>query len=214
MRVLITGSSHGIGKATAIKFIEEGHDVIGIDIDVCRIFHPNYTHYQCSITDKRLPDLEPIDILINNAGVQNSKDDIGINLKGTINITEKYAHADMKSILFQASVSAHNGAEFPEYVASKGGVLAYMKYVAQTLSPHGVTVNSISAGGVLTPLNSHILTDDVLYDQVLDETLMHKWASAEEIAEWTYFITVVNDSMTGQDIIIDNGEMLKANFIW
>ena len=46
------------------------------------------------------------------------------------------------------------------------------------------------------------------------ETLLKRWASAEEIAEWAYFVSVVNKSMTGQDIIIDNGELTKFNFIW
>ena len=34
------------------------------------------------------------------------------------------------------------------------------------------------------------------YKQVLDETMLNKWASAEEIAEWTYFVAVMNKSMT------------------
>ena len=48
-------------------------------------------------------------------------------------------------------------------------------------------------------------------------TPMKKWATAEEIAEWVYFRTVVNKSATGVDIIIDNGEMTLAstlNFVW
>ena len=49
---------------------------------------------------------------------------------------------------------------------------------------------------------------------MLDETLLGKWCEAEEIAELAYFLTVVNRSMTGEDLLIDNGEMLKSNFIW
>ena len=48
-------------------------------------------------------------------------------------------------------------------------------------------------------------------------TPMKKWATAEEIAEWVYFMTVVNKSATGVDIVIDNGEMTLAstlNFVW
>lgn len=45
-------------------------------------------------------------------------------------------------------------------------------------------------------------------------TLILKWANAEEIAEWAYFVTVVNKSMTAQDILIDNGEAAKAEFVW
>ena len=50
--------------------------------------------------------------------------------------------------------------------------------------------------------------------QVLDETLLKRWAEPEEIAEFCYFMTNVNRSMTGQDILVDNGEQLKSNFIW
>ena len=53
-----------------------------------------------------------------------------------------------------------------------------------------------------------------LYKQVLDETLLNKWSTPEEIAEFTYFIAVINKSMTGEDLFIDNGEKLKSNFIW
>ena len=77
-----------------------------------------------------------------------------------------------------------------------------------------MTCNSISPGGVITPANRHILEDEKLYRAVLDETLLGKWAEAEEIAELAYFLTAVNRSMTGEDLLIDNGEMLKSNFIW
>ena len=39
-------------------------------------------------------------------------------------------------------------------------------------------------------------------------------STVEEMAEWTYFLAVVNQSMTAQDILIDNGEIAKANFVW
>ena len=45
-------------------------------------------------------------------------------------------------------------------------------------------------------------------------TPLRKWASAEEIAEWAYFLTVINKSMTAQDLLIDNGEAARAEFIW
>ena len=113
-----------------------------------------------------------------------------------------------------ASSSASNGAEFPLYAASKGGVVAYMKNAALRVAQYGATCNSISAGGVLTELNQHIIDNPDLMEQCLDETLLHKWAEAEEIAKFCYFITNVNSSMTGQDLLIDNGEQLKSNFIW
>lgn len=204
-----------MGEAIANKFLDEGHQVIGMDVKNASIKRLNYTHIQKDITSKDLPDIEGIEILVNDAGVQNSGREIDVNLKGTINITEKYGiQKDIKSVVFIASASARTGAEFPEYVASKGGVVSYMKNVATRVAKYGATSNSISAGGVITPLNSHILKDPKLYKAVLDETMLGKWAEPEEIAEFVYFLSVINKSMTGEDIFVDNGEALKSNFIW
>lgn len=212
MKVLVTGTSKGIGKSIATKFLNEGHDVIGFDILESTIKHDNYTHYIQDICNE-LPNIENIDILVNNAGIQEGEV-IKVNLEGTINVTEKYINPNIKSIVFITSTSATTGAEFPRYAASKGGVLAYMKNVALRISEYKATANSISPGGVITELNNHILNDEILYRAVLDETLLDKWAEPEEIADFVYFVSVINKSMTGEDIIIDNGEKLKSNFIW
>ena len=67
---------------------------------------------------------------------------------------------------------------------------------------------------VTTPLNDRVMRDKTLWDRIMAQTLLPKWASAEEIAEWAYFLTAVNRSMTAQDLLIDNGEQAKAEFIW
>lgn len=222
IKVVITGSSKGIGLATAIKFLHDYtrlFDVYGIDIGDCpeelseNLF---YHHYKADVRDKdNLPDISGVNILINNAGVQNSGHDIETNLLGTINCTEKYGIQDnIGSILNVASVSAHNGAEFPEYCASKGGMLAYTVNTAKRIAQFGATCNSISPGGVTTELNAPVMNDKELWESIMDETPLKRWATASEIADWIFFITVVNSSMTAQDIIIDNGETMNHKFIW
>lgn len=214
MRILITGTSQGIGLACARKYVSMGHEVIGFDIQDTDFKDSSYTHMIVDITSK-LPDIDNVEVLINNAGIQDGPSVIDTNLKATIAVTEKYAFtSSIHSVLFMASSSASNGAEFPEYAASKGGVVTYMKNTALRLAKYGATSNSISAGGVYTPLNSHIMDDPDLMEQCLNETLLHRWASADEIAELAYYLTNVNKSMTGQDLLIDNGEQLKSNFIW
>ena len=215
MKIVVTGSSNGIGKAIAQKFLDCGHTVIGIDKIQSTLSHAMYTHIIADVFSSELPKVDGVDVLINNAGVQNSGADIDVNLKGTIRVTEKYGvQPNVKSIVFIASASATTGSEFPEYVASKGGMVSYMKNVALRIAQYGATSNSLSPGGVLTPLNQHVIDSPKLWKQVMDETPLKKWATAEEIAEWTYFVAVVNKSMTAQDIVIDNGECARANFIW
>lgn len=215
MKVLITGTCKGIGRAIAEKFLSCGHEVFGIDILPSAIGNKRYTHFVTDIFSGELPKIEGTEILINNAGVQDSGRDIDVNLKGSIRVTEQYAfQKEIKSVLFIASASARNGAEFPEYAASKGGLVAYMKNVALRVAKYGATANSLSPGGVRTELNARVMNDPELWQKIMNETLLPKWAEAEEIAEWAYFVTVVNQSMTAQDILIDNGEQAKANFIW
>ncbi len=216
MKVLITGSSKGIGLAAANRFLKLGHEVIGIDLLPSNIDHPNYHHYIADVSKKKqLPDIKDINIIFNNAGKQNDHD-IDNNLVGTINVTEKYAFQDqIKSVLFNASASARSGFEFPEYVASKAGVVGYMKNVATRLATYGATANSISLGGVLTDSNAPVLEDEDSWNQIMEATPLKKWATLEEVCDWVYFLTVTNKSASGQDILIDNGEFnLNSTFVW
>ena len=64
MRVLITGTSSGIGKAIAEKFLKEGFDVTGFDRKAASIVQEHYTHFCLDIRDKKqYPSLAPFDIV-------------------------------------------------------------------------------------------------------------------------------------------------------
>ena len=217
MNVVITGASAGIGLALCERFLkDERLTIVGIDVSPTELSHTRYSHVPADVADpETLPALSHVAYLINNAGVQNSTQDIAINLGGVINCTKLYGlQPQIKSIVNVASASAHSGAEFPEYVASKGGVVAYTKWTALQVAQYGATCNSISPGGVITELNKPVMDDPEKWQAIMDETLLPKWASSEEVAEWVYFMAVVNRSMTAQDILVDNGEMAKSNFVW
>jgi len=216
VKVLITGSSKGIGKAVAERFLSMGHEVIGLDLLESTISHKNYTHYVRDVSKKKLlPDIKDIEIIFSNAGKQNDHD-IENNLVGTINVIEKYAFQDkIKSVLFNASASASSGFEFPEYVASKAGVLGYMKNVAARLAEYGATANSISLGGVLTDSNAPVMEDEDSWNSIMDATPLKKWMTLDEVCDWVIFLTTVNKSASGRDFLIDNGEYnLNSTFVW
>ncbi|MBR3360025.1 MAG: SDR family oxidoreductase [Lachnospiraceae bacterium] len=216
MKILVTGASGGIGRAICKKFLANGHEVIGMDLAPAAISQESYTHIIHDIRQEPYPKIEDVQVLINCAGIQSqSAEDIAVNLTAVIGVTEHYAFQEkIHAVVHIASASGLTGSEFPHYAASKGGLTAYTKNIAIRLAKYGATANSLCPGGVITDMNRHILDDEKLYQAVLDETLLHRWADTEEIADWVYFLACVNRSMTGENLLIDNGEAVKANFIW
>ena len=148
-------------KGVAKYFLKTDIKVYGFDRKESTIEHPDYKHYCLDIRDKEMyPELPPMQIVINNAGVQN-EDDIDINPKGTIAVTEHYAvQPEIRSVIMIGSASGHTGSEFPEYAASKGGVLSYTKNVAMRIAPYQATCNSLDFGGVMTELNKPVMEDE------------------------------------------------------
>lgn len=214
---MITGSSRGMGREAAIKFLSEGHKVWGIDIAESSIDDPKYYHYVCDVSKDKLPDqVDDIHVLINNAGVQGTENDMEVNLRGLIRCTEKYAlkNSAIRAVINQAAASGTTGADFGEYVASKGGVIAYTRYTAKEIAKYGATCNSISFGGVISPVNWNVMNDMKKWNKIMSMTPLQKWATSTEAADWIYFLATVNKSCTAQDIVIDNGEMFNHKFIW
>lgn len=224
--VLVTGTSQGIGLAIAKKFIEEGYIVYGFDKQPCpkelseeeRVRGGRYFHFDISVTDPEdFVILDPMDYVICNAGIQTAPEvgDVMLtNFWGVDNIIKTYALQNFcKGIVIVGSVSGITGAEFDEYVASKGALVPYTKYMANYVSKWGGVCNCIAPGGVLTELNKPVMDDPELWQKIMDLTPLKRWAEPEEIADWTYFLATQR-FCTGQTIVVDGGESIKTNFIW
>lgn len=216
IKVLITGTSSGIGKSTARLFLDKGFFVVGLDILPAKITHDNYLHYQCDVSNAdELPEVDDLRYVINNAGTIKEKDAIQTNLIGYINVGEKYGfQKSVRSVVNVGSIAARVGLDHPHYSASQGGRVSYTKNLAVRLGRHNkATVNSVSFGAVLTGLEPSLYRNMAFRKAIADESILKKWVYPHEAAEWIYFVAVENRSMTGQDILIDNGEEANCNFI-
>jgi len=119
--VLITGTSEGIGRETAIKFLEEGFCVYGLDIKDSTITHYNYYHFNADVRYKdKLPELNGISYLINNAGIITPQADaIEVNLIGYVNVIERYGNdKKLKAILNVGSTASIKGYDNIRYCVS------------------------------------------------------------------------------------------------
>jgi len=217
MNVLITGASGGIGGAAVRRFLDLGHAVFGLDRQPAGIEHPRYRHFQVDLRQAAaLPDLPDTEVILHCAGTQQSEDDLGNNLLSAMHVTEKYACSPaLQAVVFVASASAVTGQEFAAYVAAKAGLVGYMRHLAIKLAPRGAVCNALSFGGVYTPLNDPVVEDPALFARIMAVTPLKKWMTPEECADWIEFMALKNRSMSGQNLLIDNGERdLNPTFVW
>lgn len=220
MKILITGTSCGIGKATAELFLAKGHLVYGIDVKPSTINHSDYTHWvgdvsiPCSLPNYGQFGFKDFDIVINNAATGNESLAIKVNLEGYIIIAEKFAnHPGIKCVINVGSISGRSGLDGARYAASQGGRISYTKNLAIQLgNDYKARVNCISFGAVMTEFEPELYKNPVLVKAVEDENLLKKWIQPEEAAKWIYFVAVEDNCCTGQDILIDCGE--EANYNW
>lgn len=223
-KVLITGTSCGVGRAAAIKFLDEGYTVYGLDWKESTIVHTNYKHYQCDVGNaEELPAIRGISYLVNNAGIVTPKADaIRVNQQGYINVIKNYGYdASLKSIVNVGSTASIKGYDNLEYCSSQGARDAITKWAANNFGKDDrhVIVNGLNLDGIVaadpekgiqgTSLEPELYAHPELMEEIANLSILKKLATVEEIAEWIYFLLVKNTVMTGQIINID-GELMGA----
>lgn len=236
MRVLVTGSTQGIGKALATAFVKNGDEVIvhcSKDLQkaerirteigaksavVCNLSNMDEVNALYEKTGA-------VDCLILNASVQYKElwQDItdetfdkqfDINVKSTLKLMQAYYPAMQEKgfgrIVTIGSVNQYRQhSELSVYSATKCAVMKLVEIIAKQVAPFGVTVNNVSPGAIATPRNESVYNDAEKRKAVESVIPMGRFGKPEEIVGAVLMLCSEQGAyITGTDIVIDGGMRL------
>jgi NAD(P)-dependent dehydrogenase (short-subunit alcohol dehydrogenase family) len=237
---LITGGSKGLGKAMALALAEAGARLVLVSRDLeklnataeeIRALGTQADVFQADITDATAIEqlagavkdrFGKIQILINNAGINNRKPVTDFTLAEwrqvlDTNLTSAFLMCrsfvpHMKGqgygrIINMTSIMSH--VALPgrtAYASSKTGLLGFTRALALELAPDQITVNGISPGPIATEMNLPILQNPDLNQQFISKLPIGRWGNVEEIGKLAVYLCSPDAGfITGTDILIDGG---------
>lgn len=228
-RILITGSSRGIGASIAKLAQGYGAEVIlhgrtetaellqlQDRLGVCSVTFDVTDHHAVQVAVSRLG---RIDVLINNAGVNPSRtfaelsledwhEVFSVNFFGALHVSKavlKSFGSGGGKIINVASVKGLNSVSGkPAYAASKAALIRLTSSMAEEMAAHGVLVNAVAPGFVDTEMTSRTLSPQLL--KQIERVPLGRTARPEEIAEVVLFLASARANyITGQCIVVDGG---------
>ena len=234
--IIITGGTRGIGAAMVQNFCCAAAKVVLTGTkqtdDVNLDFFKNNNSFQYRQLDYSsdesveqflnvVNELDRVDVLINNAGVNKiesiSKISIvnwdlinAVNLRGpfllTQAVSEKMKGQNSGKIINIASIFGVVSKEKrAAYSSTKWGLIGFTKAVALDLAPFNVQVNAVSPGFVNTDLTRQILGPEKM-EQLVESIPQGRLAQPDEIAKVVLFLcSDQNTYITGQNIVVDGG---------
>ena len=205
--------------AAGLEATRKEIEAVGV---TCRAYAGNAADFeQTEQTVKQVKeDFGSIDILVNNAGI--TKDGlmlrmseaqwdavINVNLKSAFNFIHACTPIMMRqkggSIINMASVvGVHGNAGQCNYAASKAGLIALAKSIAQEMGPKGIRANAIAPGFIETAMTA-ALSEDVRKEWA-KKIPLRRAGQVDDIASTAvYLASDLSSYVSGQVIQVDGG---------
>lgn len=229
---IVTGAGSGIGRATAALFAAEGATVVAADIDSSR---EGVTHV-ADVSDMEqtealaaavIAEHGRIDVLFNNAGIGGVGDleettleqwehvmrvnATGVFLMSRAVVPAMIAHRSGAIVNMASAIVATGLARRVSYAASKGAVLALTKSMQVDLAPHGVRVNALLPGTIMTPFVDRYLAEsyadrDAAVNSIRGRQLTGELGTANDVAAAAlYLASDESRFVLGAALTVDGG---------
>ena len=224
-RVLVTGTSSGIGYAVAQYLLAQGYEVRGLDVSNTAITHPRFIHTEVDLTDGRAIDQFLVhsgtfDAFVHCAGVLRVSpvgrlcaDDMELMWRIHVAALSRLANVVIPRMVAQqygrvvllGSRVAQGLAGRSQYAATKAATIALAKSWAAETVANGVTVNVVSPAATQTAM----LEDPSRQSAAPKVPPIGRLIQPEEIASFVvYLLSPMAAPITGQDIQICGGSSL------
>ena len=225
--VLVVGASRGgIGSAIAAGFADCGATVsiTGAETEPVAADQGRYPYAQLDVADpdavqrlaQRIPRLE---VLVNCAGIARRDEEyspdvfvrvLDVNLRGVLHLANAFKPHLVASrgamITIASMYSTYGSPRVPAYGASKAGVAQLTRSLALAWAEHGVRVNAIAPGFIVTEQTARARADAAHYQRVLDRTPVGRWGQPADIAGPALFLASPAAAfITGAVIPVDGG---------
>ena len=222
-RVVLADVEEEAGTAASEDLSAQGHEVTFTACDVTERLDIR------NLVTGTVAEYGGIDVLVNNAAIvaggdflDLSEDDfdsvLAVNLKGSFLVGQAVARQMVEqieaggapgTIINMSSVNAvfviPN--QLP-YSVSKGGINQLTKAMALSLAPHGIRVNAIGPGSIMTDMLSTVVSDEEARRTILSRTPLGRIGEPEEIAAIAAFLASDDSSyISGQTIYADGGRL-------
>jgi 3-oxoacyl-[acyl-carrier protein] reductase len=115
-----------------------------------------------------------------------------------------------RSVTFTSSFNALTGFGMPAYSAAKAGLIGLMHALTGPLGAEGVRTNVVAPGTVRTPRTERLWANvPAHFEQLEATTALGRLATPEDVGRTFLAIATLLTHVTGQDIVVDGGQMVK-----
>lgn len=225
---VVTGAGRGLGRETALTLAKQGHALIAVDVDEQSALDTaaecGGVGFGCDIADRDAvlalaAQVGAVDVLVNNAGIwrfgpllELTRDDVvdvvNVNLLGTLWCVQAFVPRMPRGgcvVNLSSGAARMHSAGTGIYPTTKNGIEALTIQLAVEFGPHGIRVNAVAPGSILTEATAKILSESDQAERARTIPAGRMGRPSDVAETIAYLVSDAAEYVTGQVLYVDGG---------